>query len=291
MYDGESTKNIHYKRLREETSWNAEASHELLRLRFQQLRDLFDDVQTVEDVHEAWDVVASTLSNKTDWGLQVDAVQCSDQLTKLRQQWHASSTNQLHVMMANCFSKNNVESQQQQHESMEQPPQVRTNFNKAMEEALMQEVEEEKTAENLLKRSKTVAVQEKEISVSPPSDPVPLAQAETLSSPEPIQTLSELASPTVHDIESSNVGLHEDRLLPAPESLEISPQPVPTLPQETLLTVVPNEEKEFHRHGNTMRALEKRSQQFDRLVQSHKRLADVTQQLMDALVNRNTRLT
>ncbi|CAI5707303.1 unnamed protein product [Peronospora effusa] len=286
MYDENSMENIRCKRLREETDWNAEASHELLRLRFQQLRDLFDDAQTVADVHEAWGVVASTLSKKTDYRLQVDAVQCSDQLTKLRKQWQQSSKNQLHVMMAECFNKNIVESQQQ-HESMQHLPQIKSNFNKAMEEALMQEAEEEKTVDSGLKRSKTVAVQEvEEVSVSSLSD-----QAATLSSSEPILMLSELTCLTKHDMESSTVGVHEDRLLPAPESLEISPQPVSSLLQETLLSVVLDEEKEFHRHGDIMRALEKRSQQFERLAQSHKHLANVTEQLMDALVNRNIDLT
>ena len=255
MCDGESktshdVENVHCKHLQKETTWSAEASQELLRLRFRQLRDLFDNAQTVAEVHEAWSVVASTLSSKSDYGLQVDAVKCSDQLTKLRQQWQESSTNQLHVMMAECFSKNVVELQQ--HQSFEQPLPARNHFNKAMEEIMLHEVEA-KTG----KRSKKTVVEE--VSVVPPPDPVSFGSIETFSSPELTLASPEPASST------AAVSLDKDRLLPGLDPIAMPSQPVP---HETLLPVVSveEEEEEFHRHGEIMRALEKRSQQLERLV-------------------------
>ncbi|CAH0513624.1 unnamed protein product [Peronospora belbahrii] len=177
--------NIHSrKRSREEAYWTAEISQELLRLRFRELQHHFDNAQTVADVHEAWGVVASTLNRKTEWGLQVNAVDCSDHFTKLRQQWEESSTIKLHVMMAECFSTRIVDT----HQSIEQ------------------ERTEVDTAQGMLKKSKIVTgiQQVHEVSVSSSADPVPMAQDDkAISSSQPATaTSSEPSSSTARDIES-----------------------------------------------------------------------------------------
>ncbi|KAG1693006.1 hypothetical protein DVH05_024042 [Phytophthora capsici] len=111
----ETGRNIHCKRSRE-LQWGNEASQELLKLRYKTLRPLFDQAETVADVHEAWGVVASRLNAMESLGMEeVDPVDCSDQLTKLKVQWQDSNT-QLQVMMAECFGKER-----------------RANFNRAME--------------------------------------------------------------------------------------------------------------------------------------------------------------
>ncbi|KAE9029049.1 hypothetical protein PR001_g9997 [Phytophthora rubi] len=251
--DGESETgaNIHRKRPREAPpQWRSQASQELLRLRFRELRGLFDDAETLADVHEAWGVVASRL-NARDGLLdeQVDAVKCSDQLTRLRQQWQDSSTTQLHLMMAECFSTS-VATQPQQQEQRQEP--VRSHFNRAMEQAMAQEAE----AGASPKRQKTT---ETTTSVAPKT-------AVGVSTPPRLES----APPPPHD-----------EIVVSPEPASLSPEPVPQDEAQ-----VPVEDEAIPRQDEIMRALERRSQQMERLARSHQTLAEATQRLMEAIVNR-----
>jgi hypothetical protein len=56
---------------------------------------------------------------------------------------------------------------------------------------------------------------------------------------------------------------------------------------EDVAGVEQNDDDEFPSQNEIMRALEKRSQQLGTLARSHQELADVTQQLMQALVQRH----
>ncbi|KAK1931444.1 Malignant T-cell-amplified sequence 1 [Phytophthora citrophthora] len=108
----ETGRNIHRKRSRE-LQWSNEASQELLKLRYKTLRALFDEAETVADVHEAWGVVASRLNAMENLEMEeLDPVKCSDQLTKLRLLWQDSNT-QLQVMMAECFGQQAMETMQE----------------------------------------------------------------------------------------------------------------------------------------------------------------------------------
>ncbi|KAG3003667.1 hypothetical protein PC128_g10840 [Phytophthora cactorum] len=260
-HDGEETghggRNIHRpKRAREELSWSPEASQELLRLRFRTLRTRFDDAETVADVHEAWGVVAARLNDMEGMELDLDAVKCSDQLTRLRQQWQESNTAQLHVMMAECFNKRPI-----------QPLQDGRNANIAMEETTVQEA----SAKGSPKRKKT-AVAEGTPSVT---------EAEAPLSPEPAPVSHHAVSPIPQEDDQYEV--------------PISPEPAPASPQQEMpsarqVDVQAVEVEEFPRQDEIMRALEKRSRQFERLAQSRQQLADVTQKLMEALLNRQGRM-
>uniref|UniRef100_M4C2J9 Uncharacterized protein n=1 Tax=Hyaloperonospora arabidopsidis (strain Emoy2) TaxID=559515 RepID=M4C2J9_HYAAE len=263
----------------EERDWSAEASQELLRLRFRESRGLFDDAQTVADVHEAWSVVASKLNARSEWALRVDAIKCSDHLMKLRQQWQESSAAQLHSMMAECFGK-----------SAEVPPSARNNINRAMEEALVQ-ASESMRAHGPCKRSRTIGQTDV---VSPPRNLVSPAQAETLTTYEganvnetewcigPSSTLSESAPVSAHNILSA--GLHGGRLASKPALT--SPHSVFETLQEFALPATLDEEEEFPRQDEIVRAIERRSQQLEKLSHAHRHLASVTHQLMEALNNR-----
>lgn len=271
----DGARNIHrLKRARETaTRWSAEASQELLRLRFRELRGLFDDAETVADVHEAWGVVASKLNSQQEhWGMQVDAVICSDQLTKLRQQWQESSTRQLHAMMAECFSKTTPQTQTQQQQQVLQSPPAKSNFNSAMEEAMVQEAEAAR-AEASPKRKKTTAVAVAE------------QQTDVMSVPEaPIP-----ASPPLHEEDTLSPELDTvagSPMSPQPESPRLQEALATPVSQEAESTAAAVEEEEFPRQDEFIRALERRSQQLERLAQSHRQLHDVTQRLMEALVNR-----
>ncbi|KAL3659443.1 hypothetical protein V7S43_015435 [Phytophthora oleae] len=225
----ETGRNIHHKRSRE-LQWSNEASQELLRLRFKTLRALFDEADTVADVHEAWGVVASRLNAMESLEMEeLDPVKCSDQLTKLRLQWQDSNT-QLHLMMAECFGK-----QQER----------RTSFNRMMEETMQ---------ESSPKRRK----QSEPSSVSPVE-----SQEETPLSPGPAPVSPSAVQREEH-IEMSNLQ---------------------AVQQEPVSVEAQADEEEFPREDEIMRALEKRSEQLERLAQSHQHLADVTQKLMEALVN------
>ncbi|KAG7383409.1 hypothetical protein PHYBOEH_009940 [Phytophthora boehmeriae] len=111
---GHGVGNIHRsaagKRSRDDADdWDAEGSFWLLQLRFKELRDRFDQAQTVAMVHEAWGLVAQRL--KSVLGLSVNAVECSDQLSNLRQQWEArdgEDDSPLALQMAECFSPDAV---------------------------------------------------------------------------------------------------------------------------------------------------------------------------------------
>ncbi|KAH7472404.1 uncharacterized protein KRP23_9398 [Phytophthora ramorum] len=171
--------NIHRpaKRLRQEAVWSAGASRELLRLRFRKLRGLFDEAQTVADVHEAWGIVATAINENESLGLQADAVTCSDQLTKLRKQWQDSSAAQLHLMMAECFSQSTTVATSQS---------ARSTLNRAAEEAMVQDAEKV-GGETSPKRRKTT-----EASSSPPASP----QVEAPLSPEPVSLSPQTISST-----------------------------------------------------------------------------------------------
>uniref|UniRef100_A0AAV1TNJ9 Myb-like domain-containing protein n=1 Tax=Peronospora matthiolae TaxID=2874970 RepID=A0AAV1TNJ9_9STRA len=264
-----------------ERDWSAEASQELLRLRFRESRGLFDDAQTVADVHEAWSVVASKMNASGKWGPRVDAIECSDHLMKLRQQWQESSTAQLHLMMAECFGK-----------SAEVPPSASNNINRAMEEALAQ-ASASTRAHGPCKRSRTIGQTDV---VSPPRDLVSPAQAETLTSHEganvdetewcigPSPTLPESAPVSAHNILSA--GLHGGRLVSDPALT--SPHSVFETLQEFALPVILDEEEEFPRQDEIVRAIESRSQQLEKLSHAHRGLASVTHQLMEALNSRRS---
>ncbi|KAF1795957.1 hypothetical protein GQ600_22758 [Phytophthora cactorum] len=246
-HDGEETghggRNIHRpKRAREELSWSPEASQELLRLRFRTLRTRFDDAETVADVHEA-------LNDMEGMELDLDAVKCSDQLTRLRQQWQESNTAQLHVMMAECFNKRPI-----------QPLQDGRNANIAMEETTVQEA----SAKGSPKRKKT-AVAEGTPSVT---------EAEAPLSPEPAPVSHHAVSPIPQEDDQYEV--------------PISPEPAPASPQQEMPSARQVDVQAVE--DEIMRALEKRSRQFERLAQSRQQLADVTQNLMEALLNRQGRM-
>jgi hypothetical protein len=264
-----SSVNIHHqKRGREE--WSAQASQELLRLRFRQLRALFDDAQTVADAHEAWGVVACRLNDDERLQMQVDAVKCSDQLTRLRQQWQESDTAQLHLMMAECFSKSAMAISA----APSQVPQLtRCNFNRAMEEAMLQGAEGEgvATVEQVAsKRKKTEDVQtETEETVEPRLEMQDEAADESLS-------VAETAGAVDAEV--------TERALVYPQVIQDEAS-IATV--EDVAGVEQNDDDEFPSQNEIMRALEKRSQQLGTLARSHQELADVTQQLMQALVQRH----
>ncbi|RLN55091.1 hypothetical protein BBP00_00008651 [Phytophthora kernoviae] len=112
---GHGVGNIHRpatcKRPRDDADeWDVEGSFWLLQLRFKELRSHFDEAQTVAMVHEAWGLVARRL--KGTLGLSVNAVECSDQLSKLRQQWEtcdgSDEDSPLALQMAEYFSPDAV---------------------------------------------------------------------------------------------------------------------------------------------------------------------------------------
>ncbi|KAG6612456.1 uncharacterized protein IUM83_10768 [Phytophthora cinnamomi] len=256
----ETGASIHRKRPREAPlQWRPEASQELLRLRFRQLRALFDGAETVADVHEAWGVVAARI-NECDGLLDepVDAVKCSDQLTRLRQQWQDNSTAQLHLMMAECFSKSVVAAPTQPQQ------QVRSSFNREMEEALGQEAETARSEASPKRKRPTETA----------ADEIP-QQAETT------MVVDEIVVSTPPPPEPEPVSPQED--IPVSEPASLSPEPVPPEEKE-----VPAEaEEEFPRQDEIMRALEKRSERLEKLARSHQTLAEATQKLMEAMVNRS----
>ncbi|KAI9915260.1 hypothetical protein PsorP6_006891 [Peronosclerospora sorghi] len=263
------------KRIRVETDWSTEASQELLRLRFQQLQRLFDDAQTVADVHEAWGVVASILNTKSEGGLDVDAVMCSNQLIKLGQQWQdgsTSSTSKLHLMMIECFCTSNGVPQQQPELH---PPSPHSNYNKA---TLMEEAKAV-NADILLTRNMTT-VQAKVELMPPPSDPVSPAQAPASSSPESSSTSPNASLEAAHDITFSRPQSSFERALISLQSVS-STRPEAAVPCATFK----EGKEEFPRQNKIMHALDKRSQLLHRLARSHQHLTNVTQQLMEALVN------
>ena len=266
-----------------ESDWSAETSQELLRLRFRQFRGRFDDAQTVAEVHEAWSVVASALTAKSDRGLRVDAIQCSDQLMRLRQQWQQSSTAQLHLMMAECFGK-----------SAEAPQSTRNHINRALEEDCAPALESER-AHGPSKTGRTVGPTDV---VSPPRDLVALTQTDPLSTASeavkanesewcagPPATVPESSSALAHSMAScrpQQVRLGSESALAAP------PLAFEALPDLTLPVTLNAEEEEFPRQDEIVRAMERRAQQLEKLSHAHQYLASVTHQLIEALDTRRS---
>ncbi|ETK97387.1 hypothetical protein F441_00055 [Phytophthora nicotianae CJ01A1] len=261
-HEGEKTghggRNIHRsKRPREETSWSSQASQELLRLRFQTLRTLFDDAETVADVHEAWGVVAARLNDMEEVEMELDAVKCSNQLTRLRHQWQESSTAPLHVLMTECFSKTPILSDRR--------------INREIEETIVQD-------EGPPMRKKMARQQTEVASPSTPATELE-SQAETPLTTEPTPIPSEAVSP------ASSTGCQHE--VSSEQPVPPSPQPVEQeLPSTRQVEVQDVDVEEFPRQDEIMRALGKRSEQLERLAQSHQHLADATQKLLEALLNR-----
>ncbi|KAG7392555.1 hypothetical protein PHYPSEUDO_000243 [Phytophthora pseudosyringae] len=273
--DGESEtgRNIHRgaKRAREESScWRPQASRELLRLRFRTLRALFDEAQTVADVHEAWGVLASRLNARGGLDEAVDAVKCSDHLTRLRRQWQGSSTAQLHLMMAECFAQ--------------QAPAARSNFNSAMEEA------ERADASPKRKKTPAVAAPTGQTEVATSRTEAPAAQEEAPLRREPPSPPQIAAAAPV----CPQPGFQAQQEAASPDELEASASPeqqAPLSPQPPRqVEAQPGEEgDDFPRQDEVLRALEERSEQLERLAQSHQQLADITRKVVEALVTRQSR--
>ncbi|CAI5731420.1 unnamed protein product [Hyaloperonospora brassicae] len=269
------------------SDWSAETSQELLRLRFRQLRGLFDDAQTVAEVHEAWSVVASTLNAKRDGGLRVDAIKCSEQLMRLRQQWQQSSAAQLHLMMAECFGQ-----------SAEAPQSARKHINRALEGDCAHAPESERARTT----GRTAGPPDV---VSPPRDLVALTQTDPLSTVGAVKANESewCAGPpaTVPESSSASANAHsmascrpQQVRVGSESALAAPPLAFEALPDLTLPVTLSaeeeeeEEEEEFPRQDEIARAMERQAQQLEKLSHAHQCLAGVTQQLMEALDTRRS---
>ncbi|EEY66908.1 uncharacterized protein PITG_17779 [Phytophthora infestans T30-4] len=191
--------------------------------------------------------------------MEVDAVKCSDQLTRLRQQWQGDRTAQLHAMMSECFRK--------------EPIQSGKRFSSETEETVVQETSYEESP-----KRKKKATHQNEVT-SPSAD---ATRAETPLSPEPALVPNVPPAPTVcqHEV---------PELLEQPDS--VSPQPAeqetPSVRKGEVQAV---DVEEFPQQDRIMRALEKRSEQLGRLAQSHRQLADVSHKLLEALLDQQGKI-
>ncbi|GMF25232.1 unnamed protein product [Phytophthora fragariaefolia] len=202
-------------------------------------------------------------------------------------------------MMAECFSG--------------APPQLLQpgsgSFNRAMEEAMLQQRETEDGAA-APKRSKTTgtadaALQTQVIPVpdsapalpalpAPPEPPLHTApqseDAAPVSQPAPLQRHavemeSEVSRQAPPDPPSSSPA---ERAPASSEPASLPPEPVPQDEEAPREGDVTAKDEEFPRENEIIRAMERRSQQLERLVKSHQTLSDMTQKLMAALMNRQT---